>query len=81
MGRIWPGSLSFAQLHGTYRRKDRIYREDTFYGQGKALAEATKEELAQDLQERHLENPKAYRDDKMEFAMSEEEVKTIHKNK
>ena len=31
------------QFHGTYRRKDRIYREDTFGGRGKSLTEATGE--------------------------------------
>ncbi|KAK3922518.1 putative Delta(7)-sterol 5(6)-desaturase [Frankliniella fusca] len=65
------------KLHGTYRRKDRVYTEDTFYGRGKALTDATQEELAQDLKERISENPRAYRNDNMEFALSEEEVKNM----
>ncbi|KAJ1521425.1 hypothetical protein ONE63_003097 [Megalurothrips usitatus] len=67
------------KIHGTYRRKDRLYTEDTYYGVGKALDQASREEVAQDLQERSLENPKAYRNDNMEFAMSAEEVESITK--
>ena len=37
------------QLHGTYRRKDRLYREDTFYGTGKKLSEASDAEREADL--------------------------------
>ena len=37
------------QLHGTYRRKDRIYTEDIYYGQGKKLSEATDAEKEADL--------------------------------
>ena len=37
------------QLHGTYRRKDRIYTEDTYYGTGKKLSEATDAEKEADL--------------------------------
>ncbi|XP_011499569.1 PREDICTED: methylsterol monooxygenase 1-like [Ceratosolen solmsi marchali] len=44
------------KLHGTYRLKDRIYNENTFFGKGKKLSEATKEELAADFQERNSEN-------------------------
>jgi len=47
-------------LHGTYRRKDRIYREDIFYGQGKDLKEASVEELKEEMEERESENPLAY---------------------
>lgn len=50
-------------IHGTYRRKDRIYREDIFYGSGKAFDEATPEELINEMEERNSENPSAYRDD------------------
>lgn len=35
------------KLHGTYRQRDRIYNENTFYGRGKSLKDATPEELAQ----------------------------------
>lgn len=60
-------------LHGTYRRKDRIYSEDIFWGTGKDLKEATKDELEVDLKERVAENPKAYREGKLRYALSEDE--------
>lgn len=65
------------KLHGTYRKKDRIYREDLYYGQGKALDEASKEELEQDIQERESENPLAYGENKHEFALNKAEVKKL----
>jgi len=43
--------------HGTIRKKENIYREDIFYGQGKALSEATETEITADLGERMEENP------------------------
>lgn len=49
------------QIHGTYRKKDRIYREYLFSGKGKAITEATKEELLEEIEEREAENVKAYR--------------------
>lgn len=67
------------KLHGTYRRKDRVYNEDIFYGVGKAITSATKEELEADLEERNLENPLAYREE-MPFKLSDSEVKKL-KNK
>lgn len=67
------------QLHATYRRKDRVYTENTFYGRGKALTDASAAEVAQDLLERTLENPKAYRNDTLEFALSKDEIKSIEK--
>ncbi|KAE8744546.1 hypothetical protein FOCC_FOCC008785 [Frankliniella occidentalis] len=57
--------------------KDRVYTEETFYGRGKAVAEATQEEIAQDMKERTSENPKAYRNEHMEFALSAEDVKSM----
>ena len=30
------------QIHGTVRQKDRIYREDIFWGKGKEVANATR---------------------------------------
>ncbi|PSN38445.1 hypothetical protein C0J52_24977 [Blattella germanica] len=63
------------KLHGTYRRKDRIYTEDIFYGQGKALTEATETELMNDLKERESENPLAYRNNEMEFKLTEDDLK------
>jgi len=49
------------KLHGTAREKDKIYREDIFWGKGKDVAEATREELEADQKEREDENPTAYR--------------------
>lgn len=49
------------QLHGTYRRKDRVYGEDIFYGKGLALDEVSKDVLAKDIAERKSENPLAYK--------------------
>ena len=62
------------QLHGTYRRKDRIYHEDTFYGQGKSISEATEEELKQDITERVSENPLAYSGNKLHYELTEDEI-------
>ena len=64
-------------LHGTYRRKDRVYTEDIFYGQGKRIDEVSAEELKADLEERESENPLAYRDNKMEFKLSDTELKAM----
>lgn len=55
------------RIHGTLRQKDKIYREDIFYGKGKDLTEATSEELALDSQERQDENPLAYQDNKNKY--------------
>lgn len=66
------------QLHGTYRRKDRVYTENTFYGKGKSIAEATPDEIKADIEERKSENPKAYRD-KLEFSLSKSELKEMAK--
>jgi len=65
------------KLHGTYRRKDRIYTEDIYYGQGKKLSEATDAEKEADLKERRDENPLAYQGNKHQFEMSEEEMKKV----
>jgi len=62
------------KLHGTYRRKDRIYHEDTFYGQGKSISEATEEELKQDITERVSENPLAYSGNKLHYELTEDEI-------
>ena len=66
--------ISLFQLHGTYRRKDRIYHEDTFYGQGKSISEATEEELKQDITERVSENPLAYSGNKLHYELTEDEI-------
>ncbi|XP_050308546.1 methylsterol monooxygenase 1-like [Anthonomus grandis grandis] len=68
------------KLHGTYRRKDRVYNEDIFYGTGKTVDSVTSEELAADLEERELENPLAYRAE-MPFKLSDKEVKSLRKSK
>ncbi|KAF4532383.1 hypothetical protein B566_EDAN004464 [Ephemera danica] len=65
----------YFHIHGTYRKKDRLYREDLYYGQGKAITEASAEELAADIRERQSENPRAYRSDKLEFALTEHDLK------
>lgn len=62
--------LIHMQLHGTYRLKDRIYNENIYYGQGKKISEATKEELAADLNERELENI----DTKVIFRLNKKEI-------
>jgi hypothetical protein len=46
-----------------------------YYGQGKSIHEATEAELKKDLQERDLENPLAYRNNEMEFKLTEEDLK------
>lgn len=49
------------KIHGTYRQKNKVYREDIFYGKGKSLEECSKDELRADLNERESENHLAYR--------------------
>jgi len=63
------------QIHGTYRRRDRIYREDIFYGRGKALQEATEEEIKSEIQERESENPLAYRNNEMVYKITDKDLK------
>ena len=65
------------QIHGTSRQKDRIYREDIYYGQGKALADATQTEIQDDIGERRDENPLAYDDNKLVFDLTESDLKKI----
>jgi lathosterol oxidase len=65
------------KLHGTYRRKDRIYREDIFYGTGKSLDEATVEEVQKDIAERVSENPLAYQGDQRHFDLSTDEIQGL----
>ncbi len=68
-------TCSVLQFHGTYRQKDRIYREDIFFGKGKALSDATDAEIKQDVNERVSENPLAYQGDKLHFELTEEDLK------
>ncbi|XP_068248441.1 uncharacterized protein [Palaemon carinicauda] len=49
------------KIHGTYRQKNKIYREDIFYGKGKDIDSCTQSELQRDLSERESENILAYR--------------------
>lgn len=70
----------YFQLHGTYRRKDRIYTENTFFGKGKALSEATETELKADVEERLSENPIAYRENKLVYKLTDKELKSAEKN-
>lgn len=67
------------KIHGTARRKDRIYREDIFYGFGKPLDEASPEELEQDIQERVNENPLAYYNNSREFEFNQDELAKLKK--
>lgn len=66
-------------LHGTYRKKDRIYREDLFYGQGKAISEADQKELAADIAERVSENPLAYEGNTHHFHLEKGDLVTAKK--
>lgn len=68
-------------MHGTYRRKDRVYREDIYYGSGKAFTQTTAEELKTDMEERLSENPLAYRENKLEFKLTDSDIKKISKRK
>ena len=63
------------QLHGTYRKKDRIYREDIYYGQGKKVEDASDRELNDDMAERQSENPLAYTSNTNEFELKKEDIK------
>ena len=67
----------FLQIHGTSRQKDRIYREDIYYGQGKALADASETEIQNDIGERRDENPLAYEDNQLIFDLSEKDLKKL----
>ena len=65
------------QLHGTYRQKDRIYREDIFYGFGKKLDEANFDEIEKDIAERQSENPLAYTNNKLDFELTDKDLKKL----
>lgn len=64
------------RLHGTFRRKNRVYGEDIFYGRGKGLDEVSSEVLANDLAERKSENPLAYRGNVNENDLTDDDFKT-----
>ncbi|XP_043472562.1 methylsterol monooxygenase-like [Leptopilina heterotoma] len=63
------------KIHGTFRLKDRIYTEKTFYGIGKKIEEATEKELLDDIAEREAENPLAYRDNNPIYRLSRDDLK------
>jgi len=63
------------KIHGTYRQKDRIYNEDTFFGQGKSIKEASEDELQKDLTERVSENPLAYSGNKLHFELTQDDIR------
>jgi len=68
-------------LHGTYRKKDRIYNENLFYGQGKSLTEASEAEIAVEVAERESENPLAFNSNEHEFSLKTEHLKEKKKTK
>merc|ERR1711894_387144 len=65
------------KIHGTYRQKDRIYNEDTFFGQGRALADASETEIQNDIRERRDENPLAYKDNILINDLSDHDLKKL----
>ncbi|CAH0553155.1 unnamed protein product [Brassicogethes aeneus] len=67
------------KLHGTYRKKDRVYTEEIFYGTGKSIKEVSAEELKADLEERKSENPLAFRGDKSYYELSEKDLNKFNK--
>jgi len=63
------------KIHGTYSRRDRIYREDIFYGRGKALQGTNEEEIKSEIQERESENPLVYRNNEMVYKITDTDLK------
>lgn len=59
------------------RQKDRIYREDIFYGFGKKLDEANQDEIAKDIKERESENPLAYQNNTRDFDLTDSDLKKL----
>lgn len=51
-----------------------------FYGKGKLLSEVTPEEMAQELEERKSENPRAFQNDIMPYQLNESEVEKIKRS-
>lgn len=68
---IYQSLLSVLQLHGTYRRKDRVYDENIFYGQGLPFDQVSEEVLLNDIAERNSENPLAYKTNTNENALND----------
>lgn len=67
-------------MHGTFRRKDRVYTEEIFSGKGKAFNEVSADVLANDLAERKSENPHAYRSNQNDNDISDLELEIKWKN-
>jgi hypothetical protein len=63
------------KIHGTYSRRDRIYREDIFYGCGKALQGKNEEGIKSEIQERESENPLVYRNNEMVYKITDRDLK------
>ncbi|XP_029728319.2 uncharacterized protein LOC115266341 [Aedes albopictus] len=64
-------------IHGTYRRKDRVYSEEIFGGRGKNFKDVSQQELEKDIAERKLENPNAYRNNVHEYDLDEKEINDL----
>ncbi|CAH0778205.1 unnamed protein product [Bemisia tabaci] len=64
-------------LHGTFRKKDRIYTEDIYGGKGKPLAAANSSEIANEIEERQCENPLAYRSNKPDYILLDADIKDV----
>ncbi|XP_057663211.1 uncharacterized protein LOC130898155 [Diorhabda carinulata] len=69
------------KLHGTFRLKDRVYREDIFFGNGKAIQEVSEAELLEDIKERQSENPLAYKNNKLDYELSPAQIKRLKSKK
>ncbi|XKL68970.1 hypothetical protein PGB90_006739 [Kerria lacca] len=50
------------KLHNTYRKPDRVYNENIFYGKGKPIDEINQEELENEIMERKTESITAHDD-------------------
>lgn len=70
----WLNPSWLPQIHGTYRQKGKVYREDIYFGKGKDIDSCSKEELKADLQERESENVLAYRG-----SVQDEQVQEVKK--
>lgn len=53
----------FSQLHGTYRKVDRIYNAILFSGKGKSIYELTESELKEEMAKRQTESKAGYEND------------------
>ncbi|XP_065201271.1 lathosterol oxidase-like [Planococcus citri] len=51
------------KIFGTYRRPDRVYNKDIYYGRGKPIDELTMEEIKTEIEERENEIPRSFEED------------------